>query len=356
MRSPDKKSSALPFKWIADARPIATEWRVKGMIPKKGIGLLIGWRGTGKTWIALTLSLMIACGRQFAERRTERCGVLYIAVDRPDQAIRRLQFLIGHYDLKDPPTIICRECPILTQNDNALDILLDTVSAVDTDIIKHKGFGVGVIIIDTLIMAAGWKDEQSSSEVNKVNRILRAVSEHTEAFVLLVDHTGKVRSRGARGSSEKEASTDIVLAIDDYTNHLVIDRITDGPQGLRIPFHLKTHEIGRDRDGDAITECTVEWGADPDTERDIVREGVLTSIDELNTASLMDIVKHCGWKPDMKDGVRRAVDKLVDAGLVRKTGDRSRGFGITENGKKAAGVVRDAARPKEDENAQRDEP
>ena len=75
MRSPDRKL-ALPFKWIADARPIAAEWRVRGMIPKKGIGLLIGWRGSGKTWIALTLSLMIASARQFAERKSERCGVL----------------------------------------------------------------------------------------------------------------------------------------------------------------------------------------------------------------------------------------------------------------------------------------
>lgn len=47
MRSPDRKL-ALPFKWIADARPIATEWRVRRMIPKKGIGLLIGWRGSGR--------------------------------------------------------------------------------------------------------------------------------------------------------------------------------------------------------------------------------------------------------------------------------------------------------------------
>ena len=304
------------------------------MIPKKGIGLLIGWRGSGKTWIALTLSLMIASARQFAECKSERCGVLYFAVHRPDQAIRRMQFLMGHYKIKDPGVIICRECPTLSQDDSALDILLDTVSAVDRELIERKGVGLGVIIIDTLIMATGWKDEQSSSEVNKVIRILRAITERTDAFILLVDHTGKVRSRGARGSSDKEASTDIVLAIDDTNNHLVIDRITDGPQGLRIPFHLKTHEIGRDREEHAITECTVEWGADPEAERDAVRDAVLLSLDELNTASLGGIVKHCQWKPETKDAVRHAVDKLLGAGLAKKTGDRTRGFGITENGKK----------------------
>ena len=186
MRSPDRKL-ALPFKWIADAPPIATEWRVRGMIPKKGIGLLIGWRGSGKTWIALTLSLMIASARQFAECKSERCGVPYFAVDRPDQAIRRMQFLMGHYKIKDPGVIICRECPTLSQDDSALDILLDTVSAVDRELIERKGVGLGVIIIDTLIMATGWKDEQSSSEVNKVIRILRAITERTDALILLVD-------------------------------------------------------------------------------------------------------------------------------------------------------------------------
>ena len=136
----------------------------------------------------------------------------------------------------------------------------------------------------------------------------------------------------------------------------MIDRITDGPQGLRIPFHLKTHEIGRDREEHAITECTVEWGADPDAERDAVRNAVLLSLDELNTASLGGIVKHCQWKPETKDAVRHAVDKLLGAGLAKKTGDRTRGFGITENGKKAAHDLRTAARPREDENAQGDEP
>lgn len=56
MKTPDKPK-ILPYKWIADERPIAMEWRVKGLMPKKGLGLLIGYRAAGKTWIALSPSL-----------------------------------------------------------------------------------------------------------------------------------------------------------------------------------------------------------------------------------------------------------------------------------------------------------
>jgi RecA-family ATPase len=119
---------------------------------------------------------------------------------------------------------MCSECPSLSRDERAFDILLATAEAVDAEFIKRKDYGIGVVIIDTLIMAAGWKDEQSSSEVNGVIRILRALSNATDTFILLVDHTGKVWSRGARGSSDKEASTDIVLAIDDAGANLVVER------------------------------------------------------------------------------------------------------------------------------------
>jgi hypothetical protein len=75
------------------------------------------------------------------------------------------------------------------------------------------------------------------------------------------------------------------------------------------------------------------------------------ALDELGTASLGGIVKHCQWKPETKDAVRRAVDKLVNTGLVKKTGDKSRGFAITPDGRNAAATVR-AKRQKKDENEQ----
>jgi hypothetical protein len=63
------------------------------------------------------------------------------------------------------------------------------------------------------------------------------------------------------GAIEEEIADEL------HINHATLDnwkkKYPTDRRGLHIPFHLKQHVIGHDRDGDAITECTVERGEDP---------------------------------------------------------------------------------------------
>jgi hypothetical protein len=132
------------------------------------------------------------------------------------------------------------------------------------------GLKVGLVVIDTLIIAGGWEDENSSVDGQKIQQALRALSDDTGTFVLANDHTGKSKS-GPRGTSDKAATADVVLKAvlgdaplgGNRRGHLLVEKVTDGPQGYEIPFKLVTHDVGVDEDGEKETMCTIEWAGDP---------------------------------------------------------------------------------------------
>jgi len=70
----------------------------------------------------------------------------------------------------------------------------------------------GEIIVDTMSAAAGFTDENSSSEGQRAMDVLTELSKRTGAFVLACDHFGKAVETGTRGSSAKEAAADVVIA------------------------------------------------------------------------------------------------------------------------------------------------
>lgn len=247
----------LSVQWLMDRKPAPEPaWLVKRMIPEKGIGLLSAKWGEGKTYTAIDLALSICAGEPFAGRRTKSAGVLYLAVERGDEMHRRAHFAATQRGLPNPPLLWVGSVPKLTDR-NALYILIATAKMADQEIFKKCGGRLGIIIVDTLVVVAGWEDENKSAEVQAVLQVLRALSEQMNCFVLATDHLGKDNDRGTRGSSDKELSTDVVLTIKGGT--MTLKKCSSGPQEIEFGFKLKVHDLGQDADGDPITECTVEW-------------------------------------------------------------------------------------------------
>jgi hypothetical protein len=247
---------ALPVRWLLDGKaPPEPEWLVKQLIPKQGIGLMSAGWGEGKTFIAIDLGLSVAAAAPFAGRRTRPAGVLYLAVERANDLHRRARFAAEQRGLKDAPFLWYGGCPKLTEAD-ALDILIATARACDGEIFDRHGVHLGLIVIDTMIVA-GWGNEDKSESVQPVMQLLRKLSEEMGCFVLGVDHMGKDKERGTRGSSDKESSSDVVLTLADGT--MTLRKCSEGPQGIELAFALRVHELGVDADGDPVTQCTVEW-------------------------------------------------------------------------------------------------
>jgi hypothetical protein len=250
------QGDALPVRWLLeDKPPPEPEWLVKQMIPRRGIGLLSAGWGEGKTFVAIDLALSVVSGKPFADRRTRPAGVLYLAPERPTELHRRAHFAAAQRGLKNIAFAWHSSCPKLT-DDGALDTLVATAQAVDDEMQERHGVGLGLVIIDTMIVA-GWGDENDSQSVQQVMQVLRGLSEAMGCFCLGIDHHGKDKERGTRGSSDKESSSDVVLTLADSV--MTLRKVSEGLQGIELKFALKVHPAGVDADGDPVTKCTVGW-------------------------------------------------------------------------------------------------
>lgn len=270
---------AIPLRWHGEADPHADRsWLVRGIIPERGKGLLSGQWGTCKTFTVFDLAGAIMTGLPFAGHKVERVGgVLLVAAEGAFEVSIRLDGLIEGKirpagtendlpDLNRLPFVWVEECPRLVEPD-ALEMLCVTADAAAKRFRDDFDLPLALIIFDTLAAAAGFDDENSAAETQKVMNALEALSRHTGAFVLGVDHFGKAVDTGTRGSSAKEAAADMVLAMlgeKDVAGNvanvrMAVRKVRGARCGHEIPLTLQVLELGETEDGEPITTCFIAW-------------------------------------------------------------------------------------------------
>ena len=253
------------------------------MLPKKGKAVLAGQWGTFKTFVALDLSCSVMTKSPFAGHAVHRQGgVLFIAAEGQDEVRVRLEGIASEKVAKaapgdtrddakplDPmrmPFAWVEACPRLTADD-ALAKLQAIVSAAAKGMRERFGLPLALIVIDTLMPAAGFKDANDASENQRVMDVLTNVAMKADALILAVDHFGKDVTTGTRNSSVKEAAVDAVLALlaerdlaGNVSNpRLAIRKVRGGPTGQVIPFQTRTVTVHENAGYDAITTLVVDW-------------------------------------------------------------------------------------------------
>ena len=256
---------------------------MRDLIAEVGKGLLSGQWGSAKTFIALDLSGCIMTGEPFAGRKVlRRGGVLFIAPEGAFEIPVRLKGLVQgklagtamaqattgerRVDPDRLPFAWIEECPRLVDRD-AADTLILTADAAAHELRERYDLPLSLIIVDTVAAGAGFDDENSAAETQKVMNALERLSHRTGAFVLGVDHFGKAVETGTRGSSAKEAAADTVLAAlanrDEAGNisntRLAVRKVRGARTGQETTYSLDVVEIGEDRWGEPVTTCVVNW-------------------------------------------------------------------------------------------------
>jgi hypothetical protein len=263
--------SAYPLRWHGEENPsVNRNWLIKQFLPTTGVGLISGQWGTGKTFVAIYLALSVMIGILFAGRTVKRKGgVLFIAAEGASEIPIRLSGLIEtklpDHKNKLPFTWV-ESCPILMTNGAVEQLAAIAKKAADR---MKAEFGVDLvlIIVDTMSAAAGFKDENASSEAQFVMNALSELSRRTGALVLACDHFGKAVETGTRGSSAKEAAADVVIAcLGEKTQtgnvtdlRIAVRKLRSGATGAETAFRLRPVDMGVDEDGEPITTCVVEW-------------------------------------------------------------------------------------------------
>jgi hypothetical protein len=263
-----------------NAEFVPPSWLAKGLLPRKGIGLLFGESGAGKSFAAIHAALCVAWGQPLFEKKVKQGGVLYVAAEGGSSVAGRFRAandamgaavaaarLSGERPERAPVRIVT-ETPDLSR-DGDPKALLRTITDAAHDF-EDAGHPLALVVVDTWHAAMGGADENSAADAGAALKPLRDAAEFGGFHFLIVHHPGKDSERGARGSNALPAAADAIIAVtvpgfegakgkpSDAMRRATITKMRDGEAGGEFCYRLPVVEMGVDEDGDPITTCRVE--------------------------------------------------------------------------------------------------
>ena len=223
---------------INDHSPMPEPIIKDGILLEETMLVIVGPPKSKKTFLAQNLALAIASGKSFANFEiTKPKKVLYFLAEGGYYPNRdRLQKMGADFSEKYMENFelsLLSYLPI-NQNDSYKKMY---------NIIKNSG--AEVVVIDPLIKFHD-VDENSASQISDVFGRIRELIQELEISVKLVHHTGKVVSKGGRGSSALVGEYDSCITIKinkDLPNSINLSydtRHTESPLSNQIHFNPDT--------------------------------------------------------------------------------------------------------------------
>jgi AAA domain len=131
----------------------------RSVLPRQGVAPLFGKPAALKSFVALDLALHCAAGRDWAERRTHQCPVIYLACEGAGGFLKRKTgFRLVHEDWPLAlPFHLISTAPNLGGQKGDLTGLIEAI--------EKAGVKPGLIVIDTLAQTLGGAEENGAGMV-----------------------------------------------------------------------------------------------------------------------------------------------------------------------------------------------
>lgn len=282
---------------------------VEDLFPRVGLGTIYGPSTAGKTFVTLDWMASIATGRPLFGRQTEPVGVLYLAFEGFYGIKKRIHGLKQEkgldavaLELVDAPWTLsdAQDWPAMRAHIEAARRRLD-----DT------GFGLGIIVVDTITAAYAGLDANSQGEVTKALRQLKRLAMDLQCLVLVIGHTGKDESRGMVGSFAYKSESDTFIELRTERDELdesvrrrsiYIEKVKDGASDFTLTdYALIEVRIGTKPNRKPITTCVVDWVEPPRRQAKTAYSGAYQTI-----VDMLQIGPMTTWEVADKLGVDRS--------------------------------------------------
>lgn len=308
---PEPRYKLLTCDQLRDLPPLA--WRVRGVLPARGLAAIAGPSGSGKSFLAFDMAAAIAGGWRWFGQRVEAAPVVYAALEGEAGYKLRAQAWEAQHGQALP---------------DGLRLMLDPFKLTETQDVQDLASVVpagAVVIIDTLNRAAPESDENSSSDMGLILEAAKRLQALTGGLVLLVHHTGKDESKGLRGHSSLFAALDAVVTVcrDGDRREWKMGKSKDGADGEAHTFKLQAETLGFDEHGDPLTSCVVVPTNEPPKEPKGKRmgecEGAVLEFLASRPGGVRkgDVTKHFDGRYD-RSNVYRAIRALTTAQAVHE--------------------------------------
>lgn len=240
-------------------------WRVLDVIPKRGLVVMWGAPGSGKSFAAFDIGAAIARGEKYHDKRVKPGLVLIIAAEG-DLTARTMAYIqehkIKHGEL-DNLMIMQRSVNMLDPHQD-MDDLIDTIQMI-TD---STGEELALVIVDTLNRVMPGGNENASEDMGAVIANAKRIDEAFQCAVMFIHHSGKDETKGSRGHSSLKGAMDAEISIlrTDDIRTFRIEKQKEGRDYYDLyNFKLKTIDLGAmssfdpdAEDHERLTSCVIE--------------------------------------------------------------------------------------------------
>jgi hypothetical protein len=220
----------------ADMRKLPEpSYLIGNILPANAIVMLFGPPASYKTFIGLEFAFQIATGRSTEMGFVAQGAVAYCAGEAPI-GIARKRFPAwmqqrGIADTDAVPFALVPAVPLVSTTAD-VDALIEALIATK---LRYS-----LIVIDTVARALGGLDENSAKDAGLLLAASERLRDTFDCSVLLIHHTGKDESRGARGSSALLAGVDAAFEVKADAEALIVSlrcekmKDADPPGAIRL--------------------------------------------------------------------------------------------------------------------------
>lgn len=180
-------------------------WLVEGVVPARGLTLLVGPSFAGKSRVAASIGANVSVGAPWCERATSRCSVAWVAADRGLAA--------GFAAIGSACRAVDGASISMLRDPWSADVP-GAIEALDNLLSEH---GVELLVVDCL-RAVFEGDENDSGIRGLMQSLQRLAASRAVLLVHHAAHTGR-----PRGSTDIQASSESVLSLTRRGDRLTLD-------------------------------------------------------------------------------------------------------------------------------------
>ncbi|EDW9125258.1 AAA family ATPase [Salmonella enterica subsp. enterica serovar Braenderup] len=252
-----KRKITLPISWGSEGFDAQQSYVIKGLIPAESLCSTYGASGSYKSFLAISWSCHVATGMAWGGRRVSKGAVIYIAGEGGMGVKRRVKAWEITYG-KEVTDLCIVNAPVFPASPDYVEQVIRTAGLVKS----RTGENVRLIVIDTLARCFGGNDENDSRDMGAFIQGCDAIKQVTGATVLVVHHSGKDETKGARGSSAFRAALDAEYRIGRENSDVTAlvaacTKMKDAEEPKESAYDLKSVEVFTDTDGEEIVSMVV---------------------------------------------------------------------------------------------------
>jgi hypothetical protein len=206
-KPPDRSQRFAPLSEHEQDQLTDPTWLVPNLIPDEAIVLMYGPSGEYKSFLALDIALHLAAGVKGYQREAlAPQPVVYIAAEGSRAIVRkrrpawRLAKQVEH----PLPFFAVDTMPLVARPEEVVELI---------EAIKQKVGRPRLVVVDTLARLMAGLNENDAKDAGIAIEAIECIKRAFGCAVLVLHHTGKEETRGARGSSALFAGFDTVLSV-----------------------------------------------------------------------------------------------------------------------------------------------